>query len=111
MLGLYRQFGGRLFYLVGALSGFLGHLAYPGDVGGNILGAGRRLFDIAGDFLGRRALFLDRRSNTGSDLIDLANDPRAASMVALRAKRLVWLAISLISSTTSPILVAARPGP
>ena len=36
-----------------------------------------------------------------------ASPARAASMVALSASRLVWLAMSLISFTTSPILSAA----
>ena len=36
-----------------------------------------------------------------------ASPARAASIVALRARRLVWAAMSLISSTTSPILSAA----
>ena len=33
-----------------------------------------------------------------------ASPARAASMVALRARRLVWLAMSLIRETTSPML-------
>ncbi|MFK4572295.1 hypothetical protein ABIF94_003731 [Bradyrhizobium ottawaense] len=36
-----------------------------------------------------------------------ASPARAASMVALRARRLVWPAIWLMSSTTSPIRPAA----
>ena len=38
-----------------------------------------------------------------------ASPARAASMVALRASRLVWPAISLISPTTSPMRLVASP--
>ena len=40
-----------------------------------------------------------------------ASPARAASMVALSANRLVWLAMSLMSSTTSQILLAASARP
>ena len=40
-----------------------------------------------------------------------ASPARAASIVALRARRLVWLAMSLISFTTSPIFCAAFESP
>ena len=40
-----------------------------------------------------------------------ASPARAASMVALSASRLVWLAMSLIRLTTSPIFCAASARP
>ena len=40
-----------------------------------------------------------------------ASPARAASMVAFSAKRLVWLAMSLIRLTTSPMLWASRCRP
>ena len=43
------------------------------DVGRHFLGAGRSLFDVAGDFLRGRTLLLDRRSNRGRDLVDLGD--------------------------------------
>ena len=78
-----------------ALDRFLGRRLYAGDLLADLAGRLRRLF---GErlHLGRH----DREAAAG-----LAG--RAASMVAFSASRLVWPAMVLISSTTSPMRAAA----
>ena len=43
------------------------------DIGRHFLSALGRLFHIAGDFLGGRALFLDRGGDGRGDLVDLTD--------------------------------------
>ena len=74
-------------------------------VGGRALDRG----DLRADLLGRLAVcsarFFTSEATTANPRP--ASPARAASIVAFSASRLVWLAISLISLTTSPIRVAS----
>src|SRR5215213_9784555 len=58
----------RAEHLGGGGTGLAGATLYVGDVGGNLLRAVCGLLHIAGDFLGRRALLLDRSCDGGGDL-------------------------------------------
>ena len=65
---------------------------HAGDVGVDLLGAARSFLHAARDFLGRGALFLDRRRNRGADLVDLGDHvgdvlDRRDGLVARRLNR------------------------
>ncbi len=146
-------------HLRGCRAGLGRAALHVGDVGGDLLGALRRLLHVAGDFLGRCTLLFHRGRDgrgdfrqplDGAEEISLiapteslvaawmpeicwpispvafavcsasaftseattakprpASPARAASMVAFSASRLVWPAMVLISSTTSPMREAA----
>ena len=72
--GLRGELLGGAEHLAGGGAGVVGGLLHAGDVGIDLLGAARGFLHAAGDFLGRRALLLDRGCDRGSDLVDLGDD-------------------------------------
>src|SRR5882724_13466527 len=69
-LCLPAEFLGRGKDLVGGRAGLRRRLVDADDVGGDLMGSFRRTLHVAGDFLRRRALLLDRGGNRRRDLVD-----------------------------------------
>lgn len=67
---LMREVADSAQYLPGNISGFHRNPGHPDDIRGNVLGAGRGLFDVLGDFTGCFVLLVGRNGDGGGIFAD-----------------------------------------